>query len=393
MLSIALPLLLAVSTPPVPAQTFPFEIASNKPFVRVTVDGSAPLWFILDTGNNGGSVIAQECADRLKLARTTEERADVGAGSGADVRLARIQHPVVLRALGETLGVASPTVMTLGHVGQLEGRRVDGLLGSDFMFRHIVQLDYAKRTVAVLDPTTFEPPDGAVVLPLELDTRWPVVRGTITPRGGKPIRCRLLVDTGMRGVVTMFRPFSEEHGLHDSPGSLHDLVIGGGAGGISRGDVGRVEGLSLGEASFPDPVAIFSRDTKGIFTIDDPQGIVGGEILKRHRVTFDYPHERMILEPYPGPGDPFEYDMSGLFLAVDKPGYAKIRIVSVNPKTPAAEAGLQSDDEIVAIDGQRAPKLTLDQARTRLRSPGARQLEIRRGDKVLRVKLEARRLV
>jgi C-terminal processing protease CtpA/Prc len=101
----------------------------------------------------------------------------------------------------------------------------------------------------------------------------------------------------------------------------------------------------------------------------------------------------MILEPYEETAPPFEFDMSGMFLASDAPGYAKIRILSANPKTPAAEAGLQTGDEIVSIDGRKTPRLTLDEARALLREPVARRLEIRRGDQLIKVRLEARRLV
>ena len=51
----------------------------------VSVNGSAPQWFILDTGNNTTSILARECADRLNIARGNEARADVGGGAGADV--------------------------------------------------------------------------------------------------------------------------------------------------------------------------------------------------------------------------------------------------------------------------------------------------------------------
>lgn len=197
----------------------------------------------------------------------------------------------------------------------------------------------------------------------------------------------------MRSTVALFRPFSLKHGLYDAPGTLRDVVTGSGVGGVSRGDVGRIDALTLGSRSFANPVAIFSRDASGVFAMDGPDGIVGGELLRRHRVTFDYPHARLILEPYPTDAAPFEFDMSRLFLATDAPEYAKIRIVSVSPQSPAAEAGLVMDDEIVAIDGRRTPRLKLDQARELLRAPIARKLEIQRGDQRLRVRLEARRLV
>ena len=175
-------------------------------------------------------------------------------------------------------------------------------------------------------------------------------------------------------------------------GNLQKVVTGAGVGGLSRGDVGRLSELALGSLSFSQPVAVFSRDTSGIFALDGPDGIVGGELLRRHRTTFDYARGRMILEPYPQSG-PFEWDMSGVFLAADAPEFQKIRIVAVNAEAPASEAGLQSNDEIVSIDGHRAPKLTLDQARGLLRAPVMRQLEIRRAGRLLRVNLKARRLV
>src|SRR6185503_17655466 len=334
MLPIALVLLAVASASAPAAPSFPFEISSNKPFVQVSINGSKPQWFVLDTGNNSNTILGRECADRLQLGRGAEDKVQIGAGSGADVGLSRASQAVHLEALGETLTVAEPMVLTLGHIARLEGRRVDGLLGADFLSRHVVELDYARSTITIHDPARFEPPPGAVVVPLNLETGWPIAEGTITRRDGKPIPCRLIIDTGVRGVVTLFRPFSEKHGLHDSPGSLHNLVVGGGAGGVTRGDAGRLEAMSLGSRSFAKPVAVFSRDTVGIFALDGPDGIVGGELLKRHRVTFDCPHARMLLEPYPEPAAPFEYDMSGLFLAADAPDYTRIRVMAVNPETP-----------------------------------------------------------
>jgi hypothetical protein len=357
------------------------------------VNASAPQWFILDTGCRGNSIIARECADRLKLQHGVEETTQVGAGAGADVGVSTASHPVTVRALGETLTVAEPFLLTLGQVARVEGRRIDGLLGGDFFMQHVVEIDYARRRITVRDPAGFEPPPGAVVVPVTLDTGWPVAEGTVTTQAGAPLPCRLIIDTGMRGTVALFRPFSARHGLHDSAGALHDMVAGAGLGGLSRGDVGRLDALTLGPLAFAKPVAVFSRDTSGIFSMDGPDGIIGGELLRRHRVTFDYPHERMILEPASAKPVPFEYDMSGLFLAADPPDYAKIRIVSVNPQTPAAEAGLVADDEIVSIDGRRPPRLKLDDARELLRAPVARRLEIRRGKQRLRVRLDARRLI
>lgn len=47
-----------------------------------------------------------------------------------------------------------------------------------------------------------------------------------------------------------------------------------------------------------EPIASFSLDErKGLLASTDIDAIIGGRILKRFTVTFDYPHQRMFLEP------------------------------------------------------------------------------------------------
>ncbi len=391
------------TTPPAPAVALgpggarsavecPLEITSNKPYLRVTVNGSPPQWFILDTGCAGGSVIARECADRLQLPSSGETRRHLGAGAGVSVGIASTPD-VTLGVAGDTMGAPALRVFSLAHVSPFEGRRVDGLLGEDFLRRHVVQIDYAGRTLRVLEPGTFAPPAGATVVPIELESGLAVARGTLAPAGRGPIDCHFVIDTGVRTTLVVYHPFAVAHGLLDAPGNLIAATIGGGAGGETRGDIGRLDSLSIGSMSFPRPTVIFSRDTVGVFADREPDGIVGGELLRRCRVTFDYPHARLILEPYPGPPAAFDYDMSGLFLVGDGPEFRRIVVQSVTDRTPAAEAGLLKGDEILAIDGRRAPDLTLEEARELFRTPARRRLEVMRAGQRLQVRLTTRRLV
>ncbi|HET7224627.1 MAG TPA: aspartyl protease family protein [Candidatus Eisenbacteria bacterium] len=369
----------------------PFEIASNKAFVQVTVNGSAPQWFILDSGCAGGSVIARECADRLGIARGRATERHLGAGSGVSVGVSTAADAVL--GLGEdTVGVASPRVFPLAHVARFEGRRVDGLVGEDFLLRHVVEIDYAHRRLRIRDPRGFTPPRGATVVPIALEHGLAVVGGAIALPGGGSIPCRFVIDTGVRATVILYRPFAIAHHLLDAPGDLASAVVGGGAGGETIGDVGRLAWLALGEARFERPTAVYSRDTVGVFASEDPDGIIGGELLRRCRVTFDYPHRRLMLERHRGPGA-FEYDMSGLFLTAEGDRFDTVMVYGVTSGTPAAEAGVRPGDAILAIDGARAPDLTLERARAMLRTPGAHRLELERGNERREIRIEARPLV
>jgi hypothetical protein len=358
----------------------------------VTVNGSSPQWFILDTGCSGGSVIAAECADRLRLRRGGEAREHVGAGTGVSVGVAGTPD-VTLGIAGVTMHADSLSVFSLAHVAPFEGRRVDGLLGEDFLQRHVVEIDYRRQRVRFLDPDTFVPAPRGIVVPITIEYGLAVARATMVPRGGQAIPCRLVIDTGVRATVIFYRPFSLAHQLLGLPGNLQNATTGGGVGGDTRGDVGRLERLDIGAFAFASPTALFARDTVGVFAGLYPDGIVGGELLRRARVTFDYPHRRLILEPDTDTPSPFEYDMSGVFLIADGSDFRRLVVRSVTAGTPAAECGLEPGDEIIAIEDRRAPELTLESARAMFRREGRYRLELRRHGEPLQVTLATRRLV
>jgi len=391
---------------PVATGEHPFEIASNKPYVQVTINGSAPNMFIFDTGCAGGSVIARECADRLRLGRGAEESQHLGAGAGVDVGVATVRG-VTLGLGGDTLSAPEFRVFSLAHVEPFEGRRVDGLLGEDFLRRHVVQFDYAKRKVRILDPRSYVPDAKATVVPIDTESGLAVAEGSVALPGRSAIPCRLVIDTGVRATVIFYHPFSVANGLLDASGRAVTATIGGGAGGETRGDLGRVDRLSVGGLTFAKPVALFSRDTVGVFAQSEPDGIVGGELLRRCRVTFDYPGGRLVLEPY-AERAPFVYDMSGTFLIggggqaqpgvrnlepFDQPDFSHVVIFSVAERTPAAECGLEKGDEIVSIDGRPAVEIGVEGARELFRRPARYRLEIRRGAERLRIELATRRLI
>jgi hypothetical protein len=371
----------------------PFEITSNKPFVQVTINGSTPRWFILDTGCSGGSVIAQHCADELKLERSEPVRTHLGAGAGVAVGVA-ITPDVTLSLSSDTMSVPALRVFPLDHVSPYEGRRVEGLLGEDFMRRHVVTIDYARQTLRVFDPASFQVPSGGVTIPIKIEYGLVVAHGSITPTGRAPIPCRFVIDTGVRTTLILYRPFAVAHRPFGPPGAAINATTGGGAGGETRGDLGRLASMSIGGLTIPRPTAICSTDTVGVFAGRDPDGIVGGELLRHYRVTFDYPHQRLILEPPADPRTAFDYDMSGLFLVGEGEDFKRVTIKSVADHTPAREAGLERGDEIVAIDGRPAGGFKLDEVRGLFRKPGAEyRLDVRRGDTRLQIRLTTRRLV
>jgi membrane-associated protease RseP (regulator of RpoE activity) len=162
-------------------------------------------------------------------------------------------------------------------------------------------------------------------------------------------------------------------------------------GGETTLTVGRVHGLELGPFTIANPVTVLPE---GEIAAPGKAGNIGGKLLRRFRVIFDYSRGRMILEPDAGLSDPDEYDMSGASLSAEAPGFATVRVTRVLESSPAAEAGLTPGDAIVSVDDEPAATLGLSRIRAMFAREGAEyELLVRRGERTLRARLKLRRLV
>lgn len=93
-------------------------------------------------------------------------------------------------------------------------------------------------------------------------------------------------------------------------------------------------------------------------------GNIGGELLRRFDVTFDYGHQRMYLRPNANYGSAFEFDQSGMWInQVDNAFVIK----SVMPGGPAEQAGPKVGERITEVDGQIASDIGLANFRELLR--------------------------
>ena len=381
----------SLNAAPRPTRECPIEIASNKPWVQVVINNSVPQWFILDSGASGGTILAKEAADRLGLKRGSEIGTHIGAGAGVDVGVATLSN-VTIGVAGDAMVIPEMRVFSFAHVSPYEGRRLDGLLGEDFLWRNVVEIDYAKRRLRIIDPAKYTPSPAATIVPITLVHGLAMADAAITRPGEPTISCRFVIDTGVRTTLVLYHPFVMEHRFLETSEPTITATIGGGVGGETKGDLGRLDSLRIGTLSFAKTPVIYSRDTVGVFAGDDADGIVGGEILRRCKTTFDYAHSRLILEPY-SDAKPLEYDMSGLFLVGQGADYARVTVLSVAARTPAAEAGLMKGDEIMAIDGRPASQVGVEGARQLFRTPATYRLEVKRGDTKLNVEMKARRLI
>lgn len=331
----------------------PFELWSNHIYVHGSLDG-VPARFMVDTG--GMNLLTPASAKKFglegqgKLAGrgVGDEAVDVAFAHAKQVRIgdAVLDQPVFL-------------VMDLGALPAVEGIESDGLVGYEMFRRFGVTIDYARHELVLADPARFAPPAGAHAVAFDLADRIPIVEGRLD---GVP--ARISVDTGSRASLTLHAPFARERGLVAKYHAAPDGVIGWGVGGASRGRPARFGTLELGDLAIGGIAGDIYTGDKGAFASTDVSANLGGGVLRRFTIAFDYGAKKMYLAPSEGFGRPDEFDRSGLWLLGD--GDA-LEVADVAEESAARRAGLKTGDRVVAIDGEKTAARRLPEWRERLR--------------------------
>jgi predicted aspartyl protease len=269
----------------------PVETYAQHVFVPARVNGSETGWFFLDSGA-GASVVTKAWAEKIGLPWEGAMRA-VGAAGATSLALAK---NVVLSLPGVEIPMPSVTVLDAAAGLPWLGRHWEGLLGYDILSRLVLRLDYEHIEITLIDPAVFVPGDRAAVLPLTFLGNWPLIPAKITLPGRDPIETKCLIDTGAGGML-LSTTFSNANHVQETVAKTASTSIYG-AGGESQRFEAQLTSLQLGRFLVRNPVAGFSPAAQeGALASPDIGAIIGGEILKRFTVTFDYPHHRILLDP------------------------------------------------------------------------------------------------
>jgi hypothetical protein len=367
-----------------------FELTSNKIYLPTRINDQGPYEFILDTGSIS-NVVDMERAKALRIAQAGSYEVR-GAGEGS--LQASTAKAVVLSLDNATLPEESVEVLPINKaISFSEGRKVDGLLGCPFFNHFVVEIDYSNHQANIYEPDKFRYAGHGNSIPIEIARGNIFVKAAIFLPNAERIEGRFLVDTAWRSALSLSTSFVRKHKLLAMTRTIM-ATAGVGIGGPTQDPIGRIGSLELGRYTIKDPFTEFSESKTGVLADDGFSGIIGAEVLRRFTVIFDYPNHRMILEPNAQFTEPFEFDMSGLFLTAEGENLRTFKAYKVIPGSPASEAGLHEGDLIETIDDQSAADFSLEQIRQMFRKEGkVYRLKIRRGQALLEAEIRLRRLV
>lgn len=271
----------------------PSRFAENQVFVQLSLGGSEPLWFMLDSGMPVTTVDAALVA-RLALAPGHEVVVRDAGDRSVDARYHRGGRVRVGAAEVEVPWVVPVAVEPMRR---LTGVPLAGFIGYDLLSHFTAEIDYAREIVRLYPAGRYQAPAGAAVLPLTLVARSPYVDVTLSPTA-RPTPVRLLLDLGANGGLDLFGPRVRASGIADGATSMRRTMVGGLVGGTRAVHAGRLDAVQLGGLVVRRPHAWLAVDSIGTQDRPGRDGRLGGAVLRHFVVAIDYGEQRVVLTPH-----------------------------------------------------------------------------------------------
>ena len=272
------------------------------------------------------------------------------------------------------------------------GRAYEGTLGRDFFESFVVAIDYARKTVRLYDPASYQYSGKGKSLHISFSEDTPVVRAKVNT-SGKTLEGDFGVDTALDASVLFPERYANAHHMLShvktipATDEIWDQVAQGAV-------LARMRVFQIGPFPVQQAIATFSEQPEAKTGGVQLAGEIGGGMLRRFTVIFDYSRMQIIFDTNSEWRTDELEDMSGITVAASGPGLRTFEVTQVRSGTPGAEAGLQKGDIIAGVDEDPAADLSLAQLRDLFRQFGhPYKLTVERNDQTLHLTLKLKRLL
>lgn len=253
-----------------PGTEIPFEFRNGLICLDVTVASiSSPLRFVLDSGA-GASALNWDAARKLKKLKLGASAWVVGVEGGAK---ARWVHGFAGR-VGDLQLIGDLLTFDLRQINPAAPQGIDGLLGQDFFRGRIVQIDFRKKRLRVLEHADST---GSVVLPIKFQNGAMCV--PVSLAGSAPRWTRL--DTGCNDDLHWVA-------VRSSRSARRGASVG-----FSRGPMAYVK-TTVDLAAYRIDGVYAGLHEREFFPGE--AGLLGTGILSNFTVTVDAPGARVLLK-------------------------------------------------------------------------------------------------
>lgn len=375
----------------------PFQLHSNLIIVPVKINESDTLHFILDTGV-GSTIITDPTVFKrsLKLVRRLKL---TGAGEGeqlsASVAIDNQLSMGNLRASHQNVVVLDADVLRLS---EYVGVPVHGIFGYDIFSNFVVTIDFQLKEIVLTQPQRFHyRKSKGDRYPITIQDTKPYLDVMALLDNERSLPLRVVLDTGAGHALLVDR--STATTAMPLPNKVIRAQLGRGLNGVINGSLGRIRGLRVGRfelgdvlTSFPDSAAFGLKLAKG----PERQGNIGCELLRRFRVTFNYPENYIVLKPVRHMlREKFEHDMSGMELRAKGELLRNYYVDKVTTNSPADLAGLKEGDQLLFVNNSSVGNITISDIYKLLQKGEGKEISlvVQRGTELVLAHLVLKRLI
>ncbi|MFS4469489.1 aspartyl protease family protein [Maribacter sp. 2210JD10-5] len=371
-----------------------FELINNLIVIPLEVNGTT-LSFVLDSGVRTPILFNLADQDSIKLNDVTEVVIN-GLGPGDPIqalssegnffKLGNIRNPSQKLYVVMDSGINfSPSL----------GIPIHGIIGYDLFRDFVVDINYAKKAIKFFDPSNHKLKNHKNMRTFDISVinRKAYLDASIALKDKAEIPVKMLLDTGSSDAIWLF-----ENNMIKVPEKNYDSFLGKGLAGDIYGKRTKINHLRIGDFILDDAKTAFPEmDTfNAILSLGNRNGSLGGEVLKRFNIIFDYPNREITLRKNGNFKKPFQYNISGIDLQHAGVRYVSERIANANgiayssPESygnvqlllngatklslvpeivvsgiragsPAHSAGLREGDVILAVNGKRIHRYKLQE--------------------------------
>ncbi|WP_109830481.1 aspartyl protease family protein [Reichenbachiella versicolor] len=347
-----------------PVATIPFEQYGDHMFIKVKVNGSKELDYIFDTGD-GLAILDISKAAELGISADHDETITSAEGT---ISGKKVKHNEFL--IGEApIHDVELYETDLSHLEISIGRDIDGIIGYDLLKNYVVDVNYDEMKIKLYKPSEYTYMGTGKSFDIKLTSYIPHITATTEFANGEKITSEFFVDTGAKTTVDFNTPFVEKNDLVNKIGDSYIYLVAGIGSKEYEHHKGKVNSFSFGGFEFSDIPVGLSHAKSGIQNHKKMSGIIGGAVLKKFNIVYDYHSKKMYWEKSGDFAKEFEINASGLELQLAKDKYT-VLVHKVFKDSPAQAAGVKLNAVLNSVDGKDASKLGLAKLRTMLSQSG-----------------------
>lgn len=386
----------------------PFKLINNLIFIPINING-AELTFMLDSGVTENTIFSLEDKE-IKLSAMEKMKF---SGLGGNRSIEGFKSDLNVGKIGKNFVNDSLMVYIIQdeefNISSHIGIPVNGFIGYHFFKDYPIIIDYSSKKITVYkDRALFEKKIKKFdEFPISIEKNKPYISADVEMTSDKKAS-KMLIDIGNSDAIWLFPTLIKDF-VYNRPNI--DDFLGRGFNGDIYGKRSRIHQLNLGKFKFEKPLTAMPDEfsIQHLNLAKDRKGSVGGEIMRRFTVAFDYPNEKIYLRKNRNYDDPFHFNMSGLDFKQDGLQWEKdyltfktknekstlsdiqtynsnvyykfvlkpiFSLAGVRKDSPSYKAGLKKDDTLITINGKKTSEMTLNKIMEMMKSEEGKTINI-----------------